>query len=429
MNSKLLARLVAALVLIALMSAVITGCEKKQPANVTTIRFSCWGNDVEEVNIRTLVAEFEKRHPNIKVDLEVMPWARVFDKLMISSAGGRPPDVTRVSSEWSAPLQAKGLLEPLEPYVKRDHYDLNDFYPKTIEGWGRYKGILYEIPTDIEVFCLYYNKDMFDKYHVPYPDASWDWKKYVEVSKKFCKDFNGDGQLDQWGTTTDYRWQNYVYANGGRILSPDRKTCILDQKAAYEGLQFMADLIHKYHVAPNAEEAANLGTSKLFTTGKIATYIAGPCTPALVFKKEIKTFKYDVAVLPKGPQVRVASVCGAAYGMLARSKHKNEAWELVKWMTGKEYQKAQALQSQIIPSRQSVAESGAYLYQKSEPKNKRAFIEMISYGQTIPRVSCGPEMDQIIQNELDLVRLGRKSARDACAKIKPTIDQLLRHSD
>lgn len=68
--------------------------------------------------------------------MEIIPWARMFDKLMISSAGGRPPDVTRVSSEWFPPLAAKGLLEPLEKYVERDNYDLEDFYPEAIEAWA-----------------------------------------------------------------------------------------------------------------------------------------------------------------------------------------------------------------------------------------------------------------------------------------------------
>ncbi|MCE5322012.1 sugar ABC transporter substrate-binding protein [bacterium] len=428
MDNRLPARLGAVFIIIALICPLITGCGKKQPENVTTIRFSCWGNDIEEVNIRSLVAEFEKKHPNIKVDLEIMPWSRVLDKLMISSAGGRPPDVTRISSLWSAPLAAKGLLEPLDSYVKRDNFDIDDFYPQAIEGWGKYNGVLYELPTDIEVFALYYNKEMFDKYKIPYPEDSWDWEKYVEVAKKFTRDLDGDGQLDQWGTTIDVRWQNYIFQNGGKILGEDRNRCILDQPAAYNGLQFRADLTNKYHVAPNAQEAANVGTNKLFTSGRIAMCIGASYIAELVLKKEAK-FDYDVAMLPKGPKGRAAALCGAAYGMLARSKHKNEAWELVKWMTGKQYQRRTAITLQIFPSRKSVAQSGAYLYLNAPPKNRRVFVDMIKYGQTLPMVSCAPEMTQVTTNELDLVWLGRESAEQGCKKLVPRINQMLRHSD
>lgn len=407
---------------------LVAGCGHEKPG-VTTIRFASWGNDVEEQSLRALVAEFEKRHPNIKVEIEITPWARMLDKLMISSAGGRPPDVTRISSEWFPPIAAKGLLEPLDKYVERDKYDLSDFYPESIEGWGRWHGQLLEIPTDIDIYAMYYNKTMFDKYHIPYPDETWDWDKYLDAAKKLTKDTDGDGQLDQWGTTTDLWWQDYVYANGGSIISADGNKCTIDQPAAYEGIQFMADLINKYHVAPTAEESANLGQSKLFTTGKIGMNISGSWAAELLYKKEIKTFKYDVAPIPKGPKARVSIICGAAYAVLKRSQHKEEAWELVKWMTGKEYQRAAAIRSQIIPSRKSVAQSSAYLHLNADPKNRQAFLYMIPFGKAVPSVSCAPEMTQIIQSELDLVRIGRETAKDACEKVTPKVDQLLRHRD
>ena len=417
------------MIVFAVLMLLVAGCGNRQPG-VTTIRFTSWGNDVEEVNLRALIAEFEKRHHGkIKVEIEITPWARMLDKLMISSAGGRPPDVTRISSEWFPPIAAKGLLEPLDDYVKRDHYDLADFYPESVNGWGTWKGKLLEIPTDIDIYAMYYNKDMFDKYRIPYPDETWDWGKYLEVARKLTKDLDGDGQLDQWGTTIDMWWEDYVYANGGTIVSPDGNTCTLDQPAAYEGLQFMGDLVNKYHVAPTAEEAANLGMSKLFTTGKIGMNISGSWAAELIYKKEIKTFEYDVAPIPKGPKTRVSIICGAAYAVMKRSKHKQEAWELVKWMTGKEYQEFAAKRSQIIPSRRSVAESGAYLHLNADPKNRKAFLYMIPYGKAVPPVSCAPEMTQIIQSELDLVRLGKESAKTACEKVTPVVNQLLRHRE
>lgn len=415
-------------VLAAVVLLIIAGCSQQKPG-VTTIRFTSWGNDVEEQNLRALIAEFEKRHPNIKVEIEITPWARMLDKLMISSAGGRPPDVTRISSEWFPPIAAKGLLEPLDKYVKRDKYDLDDFYPEAIKGWGTWNGQLLEIPTDIDIYAMYYNKDMFDKNKIPYPDETWDWDKYLEVAKKLTQDTDKDGEIDQWGTTLDMWWQDYVYANGGTIVSEDGNECTLDQPAAYEGLQFMADLINKHHVAPTAEEAANLGMSKLFTTGKIGMNISGSWAAELIYKKEITTFKYDVAPIPKGPKARVSIICGAAFAILKRSQHKEEAWELVKFMTGKEYQRSAAMRSQIIPSRRSVAESDAYYGQKGDPKNRQAFLYMIQFGKAVPPVSCAPEMTQIIQSELDLVRLGRETAKEGCEKVKPVVDQLLRHRE
>ena len=432
LNLKTIALVAVVLVVAVVATALLSGCGKQKPG-VTTIRFTSWGNDIEEANLRALIAQFEKEHPKIHVEIEITPWTRMLDKLMISSAGGRPPDVTRISSEWFPAVATKGLLEPLDNYVKRDHYDLNDFYPESIKGWGVWKGQLLEIPTDIDIYAMYYNKDMFDKNHIPYPDETWDWNKFLEVAKKLTQDTNHDGVIDQWGTTLDLWWEDYVYANGGTIVGNDAKTgkvvCTLDQPAAYEGLQFMSDLTNKYHVAPNSEESANLGTSKLFTNGQIGMNISGSWAAELLYKKEIKTFKYDVAPIPKGPKARVSIICGAAYAILKRSSHKEEAWELVKFLTGKEYQRTRALDSQIIPSRKSVAQSDAYYGQKGDPKNRKVFLYMIPFGKPVPPVSCGVEMTEIITSEFDLVNLGRESAKHGCEKVKPTVDQMLRNSD
>jgi multiple sugar transport system substrate-binding protein len=427
-RSRTLIIRITALALAALTLAALAGCRQKKP-DIVTIRFTSWGNDVEEVRLRKLIATFEKQHPNIKVEMEITPWPRMLDKLMISSAGGRPPDMARISSEWFYPIAAKGLLEPLDPYVKRDRYDLDDFYPQAIEGWGRYKGVLYEIPTDIDVHSLYYNKDMFDRCGQPYPDWTWDWSKLVEVAGKLTKDTDGDGRLDQWGYALDFWWQGHVYDNGGSILSDDLTKCTLDQPAEYEGLQFMSDLVNKYHVAPADEDAANLGTLKLFTNGKIGMIVSGSWAAELIFPQEIKDFTYDIAPMPKGAKSRATFIGGAAYAVLARSKHKEEAWELVKFMTGKEYQRDAAILSQIVPSRKSVAESGAYLKLPKPPKHRKVFLDMIEYGRANPGVPCAPEMGEIVGSELDLVRLGKESAEDACRKITPVIDELLRHKD
>ena len=155
---------------------------------------------------------------------------------------------------------------------------------------GEIQSVLYAIPTDIDVYAMYYNKTMFDKYKLPYPDWTWNWSKYVDVAKKMTRDLNGDGSIDQWGASADVWWQSYVYQNGGTILSPDETKCTLDKPAACGGLQFMSDLVNKYHVAPSAEESANVGNMKLFTSGKIGMFISGSWAAELVFKKEIKDF-------------------------------------------------------------------------------------------------------------------------------------------
>jgi len=416
------------LLLAALALSLSAGCSRQERRGITNLRFVAWGNEREEKSLRSLVADFEKTHPSVKVELQIVPWSRMFDKLMITTAGGRPPDVSRVSSTWFHPCAAKGLFKDLGPYVESDRsFDLGDFYPQAIEAWGRYRGKLYCLPTDIDIYALYYNKALFDRAGLPYPDWSWDWSKYLDAAKKLTVTDEA-GKRVQWGTAVDQFWQSYIHQNGGSVVSGDLRRCTLDEPAAYGAIQWESDLINMCHVAPTAEESAEIGALKLFENGKIGMYISGSWAAELQFAKDKVPFTYDVAPLPKGKK-RVSFFGGAAYAIMSRSEHDREAWELVKWMTGPEYQRRAAVESQIIPSRRSVAESGAYLKLDKPPKHRAVFLKMIPYGRADPPVPVAPEMREIIGAELSLAILGRESAKTACKKVRPVIDQLLRHGE
>lgn len=408
---------------------LLSGCSKpKENPKIVELRMSMWGKQEELSYYHKALESFYKKHPNIRVQIELIPWSRVFDKLLISTAGGRPPDVSRIDSTYFTPCAAKGLLECLDPYIANNpEFDLKDFYEPALEGWGMYDGKVYGLPGDVDIYAMFYNKTMFDKYGIPYPDETWDWNKYLEVARKLTKDLNGDGRIDQWGCIPDPWWQDYVWQNGGEIISKDGKKCLLDQPEAYEAIQFASDLRCKYRVAPGVTDMADIGPQKMFTNGMVGMYITGSWAAALVFHKEIKTFDYDVAPIPKGKR-RAAFMGGASFGILKLSKHKKEAWELVKFMTGPEIQAHFARTQHIIPSRRSVAESGAYLYLKDKPKNKQAFIDAIKYGRVIPNVECSREMNDIINNEIVLAVLGKKSAREACLKVTPYVNDLLKYS-
>lgn len=426
MNTRLHAII---LICAAAVSFVFCGCSKpKTEPGVVLLRMTVWDKQEDMDFYKQALKEFYKTHPKIRVEVESVPWLRMFDKLLVSTAGGRCPDVSRVSSTYFTPCAAKGLLEDLDPYIAKDpDFDIKDFYEPAVEGWGKYKGKVYALPGDVDIYAMYYNKDLFRKYGIPFPDATWDWDKFLWAAKKFSKDLDGDGKLEQWGCVPDQTWQAYVWQNGGNVLNEDNTRCVLDQPAAYDALQWMSDLRNKYHVAPTAADAADILPQKMFTNGKIGMYISGSWAAGIIFKKELTTFDYDVAPLPKGKQ-RASFIGGACWGILSRSKHKRESWELVKFMTSPIMQRHFAEVKQIIPSRKSVAESGAYLFLKDKPKNKQAFIDAIAYGHPLPKVECSVEMNSIIGNEITLAILGRKSAKDACALAAKRANDILMYN-
>ena len=407
------------------MLLISAGCRKPE-SKVTELRMIVWGSAADEQKWNAKLKRFYKDHPDVRIRLEYVVNERTLQKLLIATAGNKAPDASVISSMWFVPAASKGLLEDLGPYVKKDKdFDLSDFYPQVVNGWGKYRGTLYAIPAGVDVCAMYYNKTMFDKYGVPYPDENWDWDDYLAASRKLTRDTNGDGRIDQWGTSQNW-WQSYVWANGGEIISKDNTRCLLDQPEAIKGLQWMADLRNKYHVAPTAKDMADISSGKLFTNGQTGMYFSGSWAVPLVFDKDIKgAFEYDVAPVPKGPVCRATFYGGASYAVLRGSKHKELAWELVKFMVSKESLRERAIKEQVVPSRRSVAESNAFLDLPGPPKHRKVFLDAIEYGRALPRVPCSEEMNSIIGNELNNLQIGKETAEAACKRTAERVNGLL----
>lgn len=417
---------VAALLICGLLLGSAGGCAR-QPDEGVTLRLVIWGTAEDEDRLNAMLQRFLDENPGIRVKLEITPHARVFDKLLISYAGGRAPDVSRVSSLWFYPLAAKGVLADLTPFIEDDaSFDINDFYSVAVDGWGRYAGKVHAIPTDLDLEAMYYNKKMFDRAGIPYPDYTWDWDRYLEVCKQLTRDLDGDGRTDQWGTTVSGFWQSYIYQNGGQVLNDQQTECVLDRPEAYKALQWMVDLRQKWAVAPSPADTADLGLTGLWAAGRIGMFHSGSWAASLMFKDRVKTFEWDVAPIPKG-KGRATFLGGSAFAITRKSRHKEEAWELVKFLTSPYVQEMWATQEQVMPSRKSVAESGAFLNLDEPPDNRIVFLQATEYGRTLPSVYSQREMNDIISNYISKALLGQASAREVCEEVTPLVNDLLRY--
>ena len=83
-------------------------------------------------------------------------------------------------------IAGRNAIKDVTPFIKRDGIDLSEYY-KTAVDCFRYKGNLYALPVDFMTVALYYNKTMFNKENLSYPDESWGWKDRpvgIVVSKR-----------------------------------------------------------------------------------------------------------------------------------------------------------------------------------------------------------------------------------------------------
>ncbi|MCJ7822701.1 MAG: sugar ABC transporter substrate-binding protein, partial [Armatimonadetes bacterium] len=361
-------------------------------------------------------------HPGVRVEIINEPGDRAMDKLQTMVAAGNPPDVMSIHGAYFVPLAANGALLDLDPLIADDaDFDLEDFYPELVE-LCRYGGGLYSLPRYTSVYVLFYNKDLFDRAGIAYPDDTWTWDDYLAAAQKLTVR-SEDPQKRQFGCVIDFwgaRIYPWVWAAGGQILDEEGKRCLLDQPESQDALQFLVDLRHKWNVCPPTTMAERRQNIAMFVNGQVGMFQTGAWD--IQQMQEAKALRWDIAPLPKRKQH--ATLLGMEnYAIASGTKHPQEAWELFKFLLGPKAQETMGREMEKQPSRQSVA-NGPYLAQ-DVGYSRRAFVDALDYAEQAPNIAEWDRVSHFIQEQLDLIWIGKVSVEEGTRKAARQVTEAL----
>ncbi|MFC5031429.1 ABC transporter substrate-binding protein [Streptomyces sp. DSM 41987] len=162
-------RLIAATALIATLALTDTACgdsgTKSGDEGKGQGKIVFWDNNggVRTAVWKQIIAAFEKKNPDIKVEYVGIPIADVQKKYDTAIAGGGLPDVGGVGTAYLANMVAQNALEPLT-----DRIDGSALKGKLVTGMvtsvlaaGGDAKQLYEVPTSANQGTLWYRTDLF----------------------------------------------------------------------------------------------------------------------------------------------------------------------------------------------------------------------------------------------------------------------------
>jgi ABC-type glycerol-3-phosphate transport system substrate-binding protein len=422
-NFRLAFTALACLILVS--SIAFVGCGNKSSGK---LKISSWGDLQENQILVDLINDFQKIHPEIQVELQRIPYNEYVTKLLTQMAGNVAPDVIFTEVENFADLFLRNALEPLNPFIQNDKLDMSVYYPQVVDRFTVDKQ-LYVIPRDTAPICvIYYNKKAFDEAGVPYPTDDWTYEQFVATAKKVMKK-DKSGKVTRWGFVDDWVMpEPWIYDFGGSyandVKHPTQWTFASDPNTL-AGIQFRADLIYKYKIMmpPSMQaEMGGMGTSDMFINGSTAMFLSGLWkTPSF---REIKNFQWDVVMFPKGPNGnRAFGTGGSGYGILKNSTHKQEAWELVKYISGEEGAKKLAATGLAQPALMAAANSPLFL-DNQDPHNKKMVLDAVKYVKYSPMCKNWFETkNSIIGPELDRVWNGSETPEEAMQKLKSQLDK------
>lgn len=386
------------------------------------------GNAQEQEVYKTVAREFERLHPHITVVTDNGATNR--EKLAVMVAAGSAPDISFVTIEHSAAFIESGAFLPLDNFIRRDGFNINDFFPQILapyrwDGERHGAGPLYALPKEVAIRATYYNRSLFQTAGLETPASYvqrgiWNWQSWLDVAKKLTRETNADGTPEQWGITRETwlgMWMMWVWANGGDLVDdPFRpRVLTLGSPQAVEALQFYADLSAVHKVAP-----VNGGGSSLFAAQRAGLYQNGRwMVPQF---RSIKELDFDVVQAPTGKQ-RAQLLTGSAFTIAATTKHPNEAWELLKFISGDAAQRAMVEMGLLLPPRKSLGP--AFLANKP-PESNQVFLDELNYARSLPITPLYKAMaDDTLGKYFGPLMRGEISARAMVESAGPIVNEIL----
>jgi multiple sugar transport system substrate-binding protein len=264
---------------------------------------------------------------------------------------------------------------------------------------------------------------------VPYPpQGGWTWEEYLDISRRLTKDTDGDGRIDVWGTANQpvyNRWPAWVWMWGGDVFNADATRCTMDDEKSIAGFKFFADLCLKEHVSPRPDLTELEMFDDRFASGVTAIIP----NSRYMYKRFLKTrklnFNWDVAPMPRGPAAQATTFIWGGNCIFRKTKHPREAWEFLKFLSGKEGAAVTVEAGNAMPPYRATCEAEFdNPRDKSVPKNDRAFLDAVSYGRVAPFPRQFPEFNTAMV-PLHESFIGIGTPEEACVRFAEKVNGFL----
>lgn len=424
---------ITALASTAAVQAGQTGLAGNARTNVVNITYMLWDPN-EEVGYKKSIAVFEKAHPNIHVTVQQLDWNHYWQKLQTNFAAGDAPDVFWDHAAYFPAFVSQNQLMNLTPYIKKDHINLKQYYPSLL-GPYQYNGGQYGLPKDWDTIAFFYNKDLFRKLKIAFPtNLTWNpttGGTFLKLAQELTVDKKGKhpnqkgfdaNNVVRYGmmsyNSNQSFYYNFIASNGGKFIDkPFGQKLQLDSPQATQAMQFVTDLINKYHVSPPGTEGitpnGSTNAQTDFYKGKVAMYTDGDWNLTTVTQNA--KFHVGVGLLPIGPSGRWSVMNGLSDAIYAKTKHPQEAWELVKWLASPQSESILASGGYVWPGIPSEAPLFAKAWAKKGVDVTPFLTEAAGKTISFPITTNWSQASSAIDQEFNLLWLGKVDAKTATA--------------
>ncbi|NLK05860.1 MAG: sugar ABC transporter substrate-binding protein [Spirochaetales bacterium] len=328
--------LVLSLVFTSVFAAGTKETAAQASAGETTLKWALW--DIASTTYyEPLIKAYEAKNPNVKIEMLDLGSADFMTMLQTQLSGGDSSiDVVTIKDiPGYNNLVKRNLLLNLNDKIKSEGVDLSLYGGTTDQISVDSK--LYGIPFRSDFWIVYYNKDVFDKAGVAYPDNDMTFAEYDALARKMT---SGVGANKVYGAHY-HTWRSAVQLFG--IL--DGKNTIVG--GTYDFLKPYYQMVLNQQKDGVVQDYATLKTSSthysgVFYNNSVAMMNMGSWFIATLIdqidqgKTEVKN--WGLAKYPHAEGIPAGTTLGTitSLGVSNASKKQDAAFDFVKFVTGPE---------------------------------------------------------------------------------------------
>ena len=416
-----LTKKILALITAGVLSISIAACSKTEeedtskgdePLEQTTITYALWDENQYPV-YQEIVKEFEKLNPDIKVEVQLTPWAQYWTKLDAALGGGDAADVFWMNTYIPKYANA-GMIAPLDGYIAESNVDMNNYVPAITELWN-FEGKQYGMPKGMDTVQVFYNKQIFDKYDVAYPAADWTWEQMEAIGEEL-RDAIAAADGNEYALTMELDHQpsffNFLWQEGTYVVSEDGKESGFNTPEAAKSYQDVIDLMDS-GVMPEFKVLSDTKGTDIFLAGNSGMVVMGSWKAALM---DSASFAKDIGIVPMAKKAdnNDSVLAGLCFAMNENSENKEASWKLIEFLAGETSNKMQAEAKIDMPALISAQQ---YYTPNFENIDASIFFEIAETAYPFPTSPSIPEWYGVVGEISTEIYSGNISAEEGCAKI------------
>lgn len=327
------------LVLPGLFIFIIMACQGSYNSNENEFVYWSSNNSNEIDYAQQIVNKWNGSNPDYLVKHQPVPEGQSSEEVILASVvGGTTPDI--YSNMWEGDVEAyaqAGVLIPLDTLAGFMEFLYERCDSSAIEEVRSQNGHIYQIPWKINPIMLIYNKNYLADINLESPPRTY--SEFMEASRRFKKDLDGDGYIDQWFGYSEVLvtwWQRffdfyplYLAASNGAPLIKDNKANFNNEHAV-EVFRFLREL-YRNNYFPRERLSARQDP---FLSGVIAIRFTGPWEIAHAEQYKPDGFEYDFTSMPV-PDSSVSTpytYCDPKNTVIFNTcKNPQSAWDFLKY--------------------------------------------------------------------------------------------------